>query len=141
MLWLPAGPVEGPLDGFPLDVSQHGFQIEPSLGELSRLDHFSQCVQVGRARAGLGAGDGHAQVGAQDLVPLVQEHDPLEQIPQLADVPGPRIRQEDPFRLGFNLAETTFPNVRLNCVKEVAGQRKNVLPALPERRDADREPP
>src|SRR5206468_12948235 len=69
---------------------------------------------------------------AQSVV-ILQQHDSFDQVPELADVPGPAVGTNDLLDLGRDRSEP-FPEFLVVVVEEVADQELDVLPPLPKRR-------
>src|SRR5688572_4897573 len=132
-----AGPVERALDDLALHLAERVLEIDPVLRELPALDHGAQHVE-GRVGSRRRRSDGRGQMLRLDALPCVQEHDPLEEIPELPDVPGPGIGKEHPLRVRLDAREALGEG-GVELREEVARQREDVFPALPDRRHADRD--
>src|SRR5207249_8637528 len=69
---------------------------------------------------------------AKGLV-LLQEHDPLDQVPELPDVPGPPVAAQDLLHLRRDRGEP-LPEFLVVELEEVPGQEQDVFSPFPKRR-------
>src|SRR6185295_15157717 len=107
------------LDDVALDLAKGSFQVEPVLGDLPRLEHRAERVQGREVAPRRLRRDGAGQVLGLDPCALREEHDPLEEIPELADVPRPGIGQEELLRARIDRLER-LPELAIELREEMA---------------------
>jgi hypothetical protein len=118
----PTGQVEflGAVDHFP-----------GQLRDIRRLDRHRRQARAFRRGPHL-----PRDVLGPDLSPRVQDHHALDQVPELPHVPGPRVPHEDLHGLCRDAREGPVQPAR-DLLHEVLDQNRDVLAAMPERREVD----